>query len=84
MQRVALDKSILQRGELAAFGRALDGLHREPVGLHREQQAAAHDPALHAHSARAAYPMLATYVRAGKAEILAQKIHEIAPHRDAA
>ena len=80
-----VSERFVQNGlQLAAFGRTFDGFHREPVGLHREQQAAAHDPALEAHRARAAHSVLAADVRAGEAEILAQEVDEIAPYRDSA
>src|SRR5438105_3663568 len=83
LERVALVEGALQALELLRVGEALDRLDGAAVGLHGEHQAAAHDVAVHAHGAGAAYAVLAAEVRAGEAELLAQEIDEMQARLDA-
>ena len=67
LEAVALLEGRLDRVEPAGAGEALDGVDREPVGLHREHQAGAHGLAVELHGAGAADALLAADVRAGQA-----------------
>ena len=82
LQRIAAGELGLQRGGLAAVGDALDGFHREAVGLDREHEAAAHQLALEAHGAGAADAVLAAEMGAGETELLAQEVGQMDAGRD--
>src|SRR5712691_2437375 len=84
LQRVLLVKRFLQRLQLAGIRKALDGVHPTAVRLHGEHQAAAHDVAVDPHGACAAHPVLATDVRAGEAQLIAQEVDEVLPRSNAA
>jgi hypothetical protein len=76
LQRVALLECLLQVGELAGIGDALDGVDARAVALHGEHQAAAHDHAVDAHRAGAADAVLAADMAAGEGEVLAQEVDQ--------
>ena len=76
LQRVALDERLLQIGDLAGIGHALDGVDARAVALHRQHQAAAHDHAVDAHRAGAAHAVLAADMAAGEREVLAQEVDQ--------
>src|SRR5438067_385974 len=84
LQRVALVEGLLQRRELLGIREAFDRFDRAAIGLHGEHQAAAHDLAVDAHGARATHAVLAADVRAGEAELIAQKVDQMLPRGDAA
>ena len=52
------------------------------VRLHRQHQAGTNDLAVHAHRAGAANPVLATDMRSGQLQMLAQEIRQIEPRQN--
>ena len=82
LQGVAIAERGLQISDLAAVGQSLDGLDRRAVGLHRQHQAGTNDLAVHAHGACTADPVLATDMRSGQLQLLAQKIRQIEPRQN--
>src|SRR5581483_10393064 len=84
LQGIALDECLLQVGDLAAVGEALDGDDLGAIGLHGEHQAAAYDGAIDAHRAGPAHAVLAAQVRAREPEIRAQEVDEVLAHGDGA
>ena len=84
LQRVPAVEGLLPLGELAGVRQALDGVDTPAVGLHREHEAAANDPAVHAHRARPAHAVLAADVRASEPQFLAQEVDQVLACGDAA
>src|SRR5581483_6084134 len=68
-----LDERLLHRVELAVAREPLDRHDVVPVGLRREHEARADEPAVEEHRAGAALALLAGVLRAGEAEVLAQR-----------
>ena len=83
LERVLDREGLLQVTRLAGGRHPLDGLDATAVTLYGEHEAAAHDGSVHAHRARAAYPVLATHVRAGQLELVAEEVHQALPWLDA-
>ena len=82
LQRVAVAKSGLQIGDLAAVGQPLDGLNGRAVRLHRQHQAGTNDLAIDAHRARAANAVLAADMGSGQLQMLAQEVRKIEPRQN--
>ena len=82
LERVLRAEGVLQVGDRAALGEALDRLHAAAVGLGGEHQAAAHGRAVHAHGARAADAVLAAHVRAREPEVVAEEVDEVLARLD--
>ena len=74
----------LEVGELARPGQALDRLDRAAVGLDGEDEARADGGAVEADGAGAADAVLASDVRAGQPEAVAQEVGEQQAGLDAA
>ena len=68
-----LDERLLHAVQPVAVGEALDRRHLVPVGLRGEHEARADERAVEQHRARAALALLARVLRAGEAELLAQR-----------
>src|SRR5437660_1554928 len=66
----------LRRIELAVFSQSFDGRHCAAVRLHGKVETGFHHFAVEQHGARAALADHAADVRAGEADILAQKMRE--------
>ena len=77
LERVLRAEGLLELGDRAALGQALDRLDAAAVRLGGQHQAAAHGRAVHAHGARAAHAVLASDVRAGQPELVAEEIDEV-------
>ena len=73
LQCVMLVKCLLQRVQLLALGKTLDGQQLGAVGLHGEHQAGARGLAVEQDRAGAADPVFAADMSAGQPEIFAQK-----------
>jgi hypothetical protein len=61
------------------LAQALDCVDRCPVRLDGENRARLHGAAVEVHGARAALGRVATDMRAGDAEVVAQEVHEQLP-----
>ena len=83
LQGIAPLERILQVGDGAGIGHALDGLDRGAVALHRKHEAAAHHGAVEQHRAGAAHALLAADMAAGQAEVIAQEIDQRLARLDA-
>ena len=77
LQSVAISKGGLQVGDLTAVGQSFDGFDRCPVCLHRQHQTGTNGLAVHAHRTCAANPMLATDMRSGQLQMLAQEVRQV-------
>ena len=67
------DERLLHAMQLPSGGDALDGDDLVAVGLRSEDEAGADEGAVEQHRARAALSLLAGVLRAGQAELLAQR-----------
>ena len=76
LQAVVLAERLLQRVERRRPRQPLDRRHLGAVGLHGEHQARARGLAVDQDRARAADAVLASDVRAGEPEVLAQEVRE--------
>src|SRR5207247_169219 len=72
LHRARVDERFLDRMHALAGGEALDGLDVPPGRRAREDQARAHQLAVHEHRARAALALLAGILAAGERELLAE------------
>src|SRR5258705_5389822 len=77
LQRVAISKCGLEVGDLAAVGQSFNGYDRCAVCLHRQHQAGTNDLTVDAYRASAANPMLATDMRSGQLQMLAQEVGQV-------
>jgi hypothetical protein len=82
LERVLRSERVLQIGDRAALGEALDRLHPAAVRLGGEHQTAAHRRAVHAHGARAADAVLAAHVRAREPQLVAEKVDQVLARLD--
>src|SRR5262249_52324008 len=76
LQAVLLPEALLQRVERAALCQTLDGLDGAAVGLDGEDGAALHGATVEADGAGAAARRVATDVRTGQPEVLADEVDE--------
>ena len=76
LKRVIFYEGFLHRIELAVFSQSFDGRHCAAVRLHGKVETGFHHFAVEQHGARAALADHAADVRAGEADILAQKMRE--------
>src|SRR6185295_14537252 len=76
LQRVALAECLLEIGDRAGIGHALDRLHARAVALDGEREAAAHDHIVETDRAGAAHAVLAADMTAGEPERVAQEIDQ--------
>ena len=76
LKGVIFHECFLHRIELAVFGQAFDRRHFASVRLHGKMETGFHHFAVEQHRARAALADHAADVRAGKTDILAQKMRE--------
>ena len=76
LHRARLDERLLHRVEVVAVGEPLDRRHVVAVGLRREHEARADERPVEQHRARPALALLARVLRAGVAELLAQRVEE--------
>src|SRR5262245_25860044 len=76
LERIALLKGCLEIGNLARVGETFDRFYRGAVALGGEHQAAAHDLAVDAHGAGAAYTVFAADVAPGEKQIVAQVVDQ--------
>ena len=72
----AFEEALLQWMELAGFGQALHRYHGRTVGLGREHQARAGDPAIEQYRASAAVAGAAAFLDTGEADIVSQGVEE--------
>src|SRR3989449_1826596 len=76
LRRAQLGERVLQRVQLPARGHPLDGLHSAPSARLAEHEAGQHGPVVQQHGAGAAFAQLATVLRSGEAEVLAQHFEQ--------
>ena len=72
-------EGFLQRREVGIVGEPFDGDDLHPLGLHREHQARAHGRAVDDDGAGAAHAVLATHMRSGQPQMMAQAIRQREP-----
>nr|UOZ97357.1 hypothetical protein NCPCFENI_01277 [Cupriavidus sp.] len=82
LQRVMLEKRLLQVFENPSIGEPLDGTNLLSLCLNSQHEAAAHQGVIDQDGAGATDPMLAAQVRAREIEAFAQEIHQVHAGRD--
>ena len=82
LQAVVGLERLLHRVERAVVGEPLDGRHRVPVRLHREDGARLHRAPVEQHGARAARRRVASHVGPVQPEDVAHEVHEERARRD--
>src|SRR2546428_9929014 len=83
LQPVVLAERLLDGMEPLAVGQSLHGRDDGAVELDREEQAASHRLAVEQHRAGTAHAVLASDVRAGQVEVVAEEIGQGRPRLDA-
>ena len=74
--RPGVDERLLHRVEVVAVGEPLDRRHVVAVGLRGEHEARTDERPVEQHRARSALALLARVLRAGVAQLLAQRVEE--------
>ena len=79
LKSIVLDESRLHRMQFVALRETFD--RRDLVAFHRDREAEAgvHAPSIHQDGAGAALPVIATFLRAGQIQMLAQGIEQRRP-----
>src|SRR5437764_7976446 len=76
LEAVLLVESLLYGVKLAVLLETFDRRDAHPIGLHREYGARLHRPSVQQHGARATVRCVATDMRAGHPEVLAEEVDE--------
>ena len=76
LEGILIDEGLLHRMQLAVCARPSIVVMLRPCAADRERQAGQYAAAIEQHRAGAALPVVATFLRSGEAEVLAQRVEQ--------
>jgi len=79
LQSGSFEEALLKGVQMTMHGHSFNRLQRCPFGFHREHDATIHGHAIHDYGAGAAVAIIATFLRSGQPQLVAENLQETLP-----